>query len=75
MWPMKSRANKHMVEIFQNVYVYLCEWNVSLNLYVMENECSRAIQVFIKKENADIQLVEPHNHRVNTAEHTVEVVK
>ena len=75
MRPMKSGAHKHMVKVFQNVYNYLRERNLSLNLHVMDNECSRAIQAFIKKEKANIQLVEPHNHRVNAAKPAIKAVK
>ena len=41
----------------------------------MDNECSRAIQAFIKIEKTDIQLVDPHNHRVNAAKPAVKAVK
>ena len=41
----------------------------------MDSECSKAIKNFIKKEKVDIQLVEPHNHRVNAAEPTVKAAK
>ena len=33
------------------------------------------IKNFIKKEKVDIQLVEPHNHRVNAAEPAVKATK
>ena len=45
------------------------------NLHVMDSECSKAIKNFIKKEKVDIQLVEPHNHRVNAAESAVKAAK
>ena len=64
-----------MVEVFQDIYEDLREQSLSPNLHVMENKCSRAIKKFIKKENVDIQLVEPHNHRVNTAKPAVKAVK
>ena len=41
----------------------------------MDNECSRAIQAFIKIEKTDIQLVESHNNCVNTAKPAVQAVK
>ena len=64
-----------MVEVFKNVYEYLRKKNVSPNLHVLDNECSCAIQSFIKREKADIQLVEPHNHCVNAAKPVVKAVK
>ena len=64
-----------MVAVFQDIYDYLPEQNLTPNLHVMDNECSKAIKNFIKKEKVDIQLVEPHNHRVNAAEPAVKAAK
>ena len=72
---MKSRASEHMVEVFKNVYNYLRERNPSPNLHVLDNKCSHRIVSFIKKEKADIQLVEPYNHRVNAAKPTAKAEK
>lgn len=44
-------------------------------LHVLDNECSRAVTNYITKEHTDIQLVEPHNHRVNAADPAVKCVK
>ena len=44
-------------------------------LDVMDNECSKVIKKIIKKENVDIQMVEPHNHRVNAAEPAANAAK
>ena len=75
MRPMKGRTNEHMVAFFQDIYEYLRERNLTPALHVMDNECSKAIKNFIKKEKVDIQLVEPHNHRVNAAEPAVKAAK
>ena len=75
MRPMKGRTDKDMVEVFQDIYGYLREQNLTPALHVMDNECSKAIKNFIKKENVNIQLVKPHNHRVNAAEPAVKSAK
>jgi hypothetical protein len=36
-------------------------------LNVMDNECSAAVEKRIKASKINIQLVLPHNHRVNAA--------
>ena len=72
---MKGRTYKDMVAVFLDIYDYLRERNLTPALHVMDNECSKAIKNFIKKENVDIQLVEPHNRRVNAAELAVKAVK
>ena len=44
-------------------------------LHVLDNGCSKAVTNYITTKETDIQLVEPHNHRVNAAEPTVKCVK
>ena len=51
------------------------ERNLKPKMHVLDNECSRAIKTFIRKEATDIQLVEPYNHRVNAAETAVKAAK
>ena len=68
MRPMKNRTDACMIAVFKEIYEYLKERNCKPKLYVMENECSKAVQKFIKKQEVPIQLVEPGNHRVNAAE-------
>ena len=75
MRPMKGRIDKDMVEVFQDIYDYLRERDLTPALDVMDNEYSKAIKNFIQKEKVDIQLVEPHNHRVNAAEPAVKATK
>ena len=72
---MKGRTDKDMVAVFQDIYGYLREQNLTPALHVMDNKCSKAIKKFIKKENIDIQLVDPYNHCVNAAEPAVKVEK
>ena len=75
MRPIKGRTDENMFAVFQDIYDYLPERNVTPNLHVMDNECSKAIKNFIKKEKVDIQLVKPHNHCVNAAEPAVKAAK
>ena len=75
MRPMKGQIDKDMVEAFQDIYGYLREQNLTPALHVMDNKCSKAIKTFIQKEKVNIQLVEPHNHRVNAAEPAVKAAK
>ena len=58
MRPIKSRTDRHKIEIFKNVYDCLHEHDLTPNLHVMDNKSSRAIQAFIKKEKVNVQLVE-----------------
>ena len=64
---MKGRTDKDIVEVFQDIYGYLRKRDLTPALHVMDKECSKAIKTFIQKEKVNIQLLEPHNHRMNTA--------
>ena len=41
----------------------------------MDNECSKAVAAHIRKNDMDIHLVPPHNHRVNAAERAIATFK
>ena len=72
---LTSRTDADMSKVFKDLYAYLGERNLKPKLHVLDNQCSRAIKSFIRKEGTDIQLVEPHNHRVNAAKTTVKTAK
>ena len=71
MRPMKGRTDENMVAVFQDIYDYLQDQNLTPNLHVMDNKCSKAILNSINKEKVKIQLVEPHSHLVNAAKPAV----
>ena len=65
-----------MLEAFQIVYDYLIEKNFKPKLHVMDNECPKVIKTFIENENnVTLQFVEPHKHRVNAAERSIQTFK
>ena len=65
---MKNRTDACMVSVFKDIYEYLKEGKCKPNLHVMDKECSKAVQAFIKEQEVPIQLVKPGNHRVNASE-------
>ncbi len=46
-----------------------------LILNVMDNQATKYIKKFLIKEECKLQLVEPHNHRVNTAKQAIQTFK
>ena len=46
---MKDHTDESMVVVFQNIYDYLREQNLTPNLHVMDNKCSKAIKNFTEK--------------------------
>ena len=44
-------------------------------LHVLDNECSKTVQEYVRSERTTIQLAELYNHCVNAAETSVKLVK
>jgi hypothetical protein len=42
---------------------------------VMDNQATKFIKKFLTKKECDLQVVEPHNHRVNAAERAIQTFK
>ena len=75
MRAIKSRKDEDMVEAFKSVYDELKTYRHKPALHILDNECSRAVKSYIQSTKTEIQLVEPHNHRVNAAEVAIKAVK
>jgi len=72
---MPSRTDASMVTAFREVITALKTGGYRLELNVMENECSAAVEKYIRSEQINIQLVPSHNHRVNAAERAITTFK
>jgi hypothetical protein len=73
--PMPSHFNASFITASSKVFAILhaCDYQPALN--VMDNECSKAVEKHIRANKMAIQLVPPHNHRVNAAEHAIATFK
>jgi hypothetical protein len=56
---LRDETDKSMLDAFQDIYKYLTDRGFKPKLNVMDNQCSKAVQTFIKSTGADIQLVNP----------------
>ena len=72
---MATQCDATMIDTFKNIYEYLKVLNIAPKFHILENECSKAVQKYVKSEKVEIQLVEPHNHQVNAAEPEVKAIK
>ena len=72
---MPSRDDASMIDAFNDIIDHLDARGFKPNLNVMDNECSKAVESFITKQQIDIQLVAPRNHRVNAAERAIQTFK
>ena len=49
-----------MIDTFKDIYEYLKVRNLAPKLHILDNECSKAVQKYVKSEKVEIRLVEPH---------------
>ena len=76
MRAIKNRTTESMLEAFQSVYYYPIKKNFKPKLQVMDNECSKLVKTFIEnKNNVALQFVEPHEHRVDADERSIQTFK
>jgi hypothetical protein len=70
--PMPSRTDSLFTAIFSKVFAILCaQHNYQPALNMMDNKCSKAVEMHIGANKMNIQLVPLHNHRVNAAERAI----
>jgi hypothetical protein len=72
---MPSRTDAVMVTAFNEVISTLKAGGYTPSLNVMDNKRLAVVEKYIKSEKIGIQLVPPHNHRVNAAEHAIATFK
>ncbi len=72
---MPSCTDASMVTALTKVITILKAGDYQPAHNVMDNKCSAAVKKYIRSENINIQLVPPHNHRVNAAERAITTFK
>jgi hypothetical protein len=75
MQSMPFRTNSLFIAAFSEVFAILRACNYQPALNVMGYECSKAVEKHIRANKMDIQLISPHNHHVNAAEHAIATFK
>ena len=73
--PIPSRNDASFIAAFSDILDVLRARDYHPTLNVMDNECSKAVEQHIRTNKIDIQLVPPHNHRVNAAERAIATFK
>ena len=72
---MPSRNDAAMITAFTKSLVTLAARVYKPTLNVMDNECSKTVEAYIKSNKMDIHLVPPHNHQVNVADRAIAIFK
>ena len=73
--PIENTKDETMVKVFQDQIDYLKKRGFKPTFNIIDNVASKAIREFLEKEDIGVQLVEPHNHRVNAAERAIQTFK
>jgi hypothetical protein len=72
---MPSKNNAAMIAAFSDIFSILAAHGYAPTLNVMDNKCSKAVEVHIKTNKMNVHLVPPRNHRINAAERAIATFK
>jgi hypothetical protein len=56
-------------------FEYLVSKGHTPKINVMDKQAMKVINAYLKPKDVSLQLVEPHNHQVNVAEHAIQTFK
>lgn len=73
--PVENTKSEMLVRVFKEKITYLEKRGFKPKFNIMDNVESKAVQAYLQDEKIGTQLVEPHNHRINVAERTVQTFK
>jgi hypothetical protein len=73
--PIAEFSDDIIFVAYQQQYNLLKSKGYKICLNVMENQATKVIKKFLNEQQCDLLLVEPHNHRVNAAEHAIQTFK
>jgi hypothetical protein len=72
---IKGMDDRTIFETYKKYFKELTTKGFKPKLNIMDNQATKHIKQFLSENDCKLQLVEPHNHRVNTAEHAVHTFK
>ena len=75
MIAMKDRGDKSMIAAYKEVYAKLEALGQRPQLHILDNECSKTIQLYLESQGTKRHHVAPHDHRINAAEPAVKTAK
>ena len=73
--PIAGLDDKSIYNAYVARFKELEEKGFKLQLNVMDNQATKHIKQLLTKNECKLQLVEPHNHRVNAAERAIQTFK
>ena len=73
--PISNLKDETIIEVFESVFNELKDKGHKPTFNVTDNQCTKPIKAFLKKENCKWQFVEPTNHRINAAKRAIQIYK
>jgi hypothetical protein len=73
--PIPGLDDMTIFQAYKAIFKNLTEKGFKPKLNVMDNQATKYIRKFLTEEECKLQLVEPHIHRVNAAERTIQTFK
>jgi hypothetical protein len=73
--PIANVDDRSIFAAYKEVFETLETKGYKPKMNVMDNQATKYIKKFLTKKECDLQLVEPHNHRVNAAERAIQTFK
>ena len=73
--PIAGLDDRTIFNAYKAIFQELTAKGFKPKLNVMDNQATKYIKQFLTEEECKLQLVEPHNHRVNAAERAIQTFK
>jgi hypothetical protein len=73
--PIDGLDDMTIFKAYKVIFQDLTDKGFKPKLNVMDNQATKYIKKFLTEEECKLQLVEPHNHRVNAAERAIQTFK
>jgi len=73
--PLKGLDDVSIFNTYKTHFNDLTSKGFKPKLNVMDNQATKHIKQFLTKQDCRLQLVEPHNHRINAAEQAIQTFK
>ncbi len=73
--PIPGLDSANILAAYKKNFEYLVSKGYTPKLNVMDNQATKAIKAYLTPQDVALQLVEPHNHRVNAAERAIQTFK
>ncbi len=73
--PIAGLDLERKLEAYTKNFEYLVSKGFKPKVNVMDNQATKAIKAYLTPQQVTLQLVEPHNHRVNAAEQAIQTFK